>query len=465
MREKQQNDGPKNIATRTKSGTSRENDGKTKPPSFPIILFFTIFESTRRLFPENNCFIPLLVLMPPYTQHSYESRLVTSVFGLLTSLSLLISCSEAPPKTSPDETTTSTPANAPDGMVLIPGGTYQRGGDDEEREGESFSHQTAYPVHEVQVDAFWIDETEVTNRQFMEFVEATGYKTFAERPLPEERASELDQETKRNLLRLELLANNATGQQREEILDSIDRILEASEEGHFAGAIIFALPEGELSDPQDISQWWKIVPEATWRTPGGPGTTLEGLDDHPVVNVTYEDAAAYAEWAGKRLPTEAEWEKAARGGLDHQPYVWGKEMFPEGEDVWMANIWQGKWPHENSEADGYFTTSPVKSFPPNDYGLYDMAGNVWEIVADYYHPNAYQLASATEPNSSGPTKEDATPSEEEIEAHVTKGGSFLCSDVWCKGYQPGARERIDNESPSNHTGFRCAMDVSTAPSE
>lgn len=347
----------------------------------------------------------------------------------------------------------------PEGMVLIEGGPYMRGGDAGEMDGDSHSHQSAYPIHEVHVDSFWIDETEVTNRQFQKFVEATGYKTFAERPLPENRVAELQEASRRNLERLELMAERATGKKKEEILASMKRIRDSSKFGHLAGSIIFATPEGELYNPKDITQWWKLVPGATWKTPGGHGTSIEGLEDHPVVNVTHEDAAAFAKWAGKRLPTEAEWEKAARGGLKHQPYAWGGEMFPQGEDVWMANIWQGGWPYNNTEEDGYFTTSPVKKFPPNGFGLYDISGNVWEIVADLYHPQAYRLASATVPNTAGPSPQVAVQPGSPVVYHVTKGGSFLCSDVWCKGYQPGSRQQMDNESPSNHTGFRCAMDV------
>lgn len=349
--------------------------------------------------------------------------------------------------------------NAPEGMVLIPGGPYKRGGDAGEMGGDSVSHQAAYPIHEVHVDAFWIDETEVTNRQFMEFVEATGYETFAERPLPAEEMRELQGDTNANLARLELLSRQATGEQREEILAAMAELREAAKDGYFYGAVVFAAPEGEIDNPEDIGQWWMWKPKANWRMPNGPGSTLKGLEDHPVVNVTHEDAAAYAQWAGKRLPTEAEWEKAARGGLESQPYAWGDKMFPKGEAVWMANIWQGEWPQANTEADGFFATAPVKSFPPNGYGIYDISGNVWEIVADWFHSQAYHLPSATVPNSTGPSPAEANISETEATPHVTKGGSFLCSDVWCKGYQPGSRSPFDDESPSNHTGFRCAMDV------
>jgi formylglycine-generating enzyme len=379
-------------------------------------------------------------------------------------LFLTVACSDSTePRSGEVETAPASsvpaPADAPPGMVLIPGGTYQRGGDAGEMGGDSASHQSAYPVHEVHVDAFWMDETEVTNREFATFVEATGYVTFAERPLPEARLEELKEDARRNLARLELMANRATGQERDEILDAIERLREASTSAPLAGSMIFATPKGELYDPHDLSQWWTLESTASWRTPGGPGTTIEGLEDHPVVNVTHEDAAAYAKWAGKRLPTEAEWEKAARGGLERQPYTWGDEMFPEGKTVWMANIWQGEWPHENTEADGFFTTSPVKRYASNGYGLYDMAGNVWEIVSDLYHPGAYTLPSATVPNPRGPSSDEAQQAGMEVTAHVTKGGSFLCSDVWCKGYQPGSRSQIDNESPSNHTGFRCVKDV------
>ena len=182
--------------------------------------------------------------------------------------------------------------DAPAGMIYVPGGTYQRGGDTGEMGGNSVSHESAYPIHAVHVDAFWIDETEVTNRQFTEFVEATGYQTFAERPLPETRFEELAEETRRDLARLELLATNATGERRDEILASIELLRETAQPGRPAGSMIFSIPAEQPTDPNDLSQWWQLVPEANWRTPGGAGTTLEGLMDHPVVNVNLDDAAA-----------------------------------------------------------------------------------------------------------------------------------------------------------------------------
>jgi formylglycine-generating enzyme len=378
-------------------------------------------------------------------------------------LVLTVACSDPPaPKVIQEKDVPSSaapPEEGPPGMVLIPGGSFMRGGDAGEKGGDSASHQTAYPIHEVHVDAFWMDETEVTNGAFSKFIEETGYVTFAERPLPEARLAELKEDARRNLARLELMADRVEGKERDEILATMDRLREAAGAATLAGSMIFAAPKGELYDPQDISQWWTVESGATWRTPGGPGTTLTGLEDHPVVNVTREDAAAYAKWAGKHLPTEAQWEKAARGGLDRQPYPWGGEMFPEGKTVWMANIWQGEWPHRNTKADGFFTTSPVKQFAANGFGLYDMAGNVWEIVSDFYHPAAYTLPSATVPNPVGPTLHEATLAGMGVPSHVTKGGSFLCSDVWCKGYQPGSRGQMDEESPSNHTGFRCAKEI------
>jgi formylglycine-generating enzyme required for sulfatase activity len=345
-------------------------------------------------------------------------------------------------------------------MVRISSGIFAMGGDAGLMDGGSHSHQTSYPIHEVTVDAFWMDVAEVTNRQFAEFIEATGYVTFAERPLPEADVVALQQVADYNIKQLQLAADSVVGPERAAIYESIQRIKDSSQLlGQTAGSIIFELPEVELRSGSDITQWWRIEAAATWRAPDGTGSSWQDRLDHPVVNVTHEDAAKYAAWAGKRLPTEAEWERAARGGLDRQPFAWGDVFAPLGEDVWMANIWQGVWPYENTKEDGFAATAPVKSFPPNAFGLYDMAGNVWEIVADRYHPKAYSLRTDGAINPTGPDVDSLSRLRQRLPTYVTRGGSFLCSDGWCSGYQPGSRQALENDSPAHHTGFRCVKDV------
>jgi formylglycine-generating enzyme required for sulfatase activity len=345
-------------------------------------------------------------------------------------------------------------------MVRIPGGSFSMGGDGGLMDGGSQSHQTSYPIHEVTVDGFWMDVAEVTNRQFAEFVEATGYVTFAERPLPEAYLAALQEVADYNIKRLQRAAESAVGAERAAIDDSIQRIKDSSQQlGQAAGSIIFNLPEEALHSKNDITQWWRIEATATWRAPDGAGSTWQDRLDHPVVNVTRDDAAEYAAWAGKRLPTEAEWERAARGGLERQPFVWGDVFAPQGKDVWMANIWQGVWPYENTKEDGFSATAPVMSFPPNAFGLYDMAGNVWEIVADRYHPKAYALRTDGAINPTGPDADSLRRLPQRVATYVTRGGSFLCSDAWCSGYQPGSRQAYESDSPAHHTGFRCVKDA------
>ena len=310
-----------------------------------------------------------------------------------------------------------TPGGGPPhpGMAWIPGGLFRMGSEDfypEER-----------PVHEVSVDGFWMDHYEVTNEQFAQFVEATGYKTLAERPL---NPAEFPGAPAENLV---------------------------------PGSMLFRQTEG----PVDLGMyfnWWAWVPGTSWRQPLGPGSSLEGLSQHPVVHVAYEDAGAFAHWAEKELPTEAEWECAARGGLDGKKFTWGDEAFPDGRA--MANSWQGEFPWQNLLHDGYEGTSPVGSFPPNGYGLYDMAGNVWEWTCDWFVPrHAGEGASpccgpAVNPRIASPDKSyDAAQPQFRMPRKVVKGGSHLCAPNYCLRYRPAARQPQMVDTSMNHIGFRC----------
>jgi formylglycine-generating enzyme required for sulfatase activity len=304
-------------------------------------------------------------------------------------------------------------ADAPPGeMVWVPGGTF-RMGSPEARFPEGCGPACgvdglldSQPIHEVELSGFWLEKTPVTNAQFARFVRETGYKTVAER-----------------------------------YVDGLPPL-----------SFVFT-PPGRVTSLRDHGQWWKPVPGADWRHPEGPGSDLKGREDHPVVHVCWDDAVAYAKWAGRRLPTEAEWELAARGGLDQKRYVWGDELKPGGK--WMANIWQGRFPNENTEADGYRATSPVGAFPANGYGLYDMSGNVWQWCSDWYRPDYYKASPRRDPR--GPA-DSFDPSEPGVEKRVQRGGSFLCSDMYCKGYMPGSRGRGQPNSAADHIGFRCAKD-------
>ena len=318
-----------------------------------------------------------------------------------------------------------------DGMVLVPGGTFRMGSEGRFNTpyGMKFFPEEA-PIRTVTVGPFWIDETEVTNDQFAAFVEATGYVTFAER---------------------EASVDDFPPEARDHLPPAPFR----------QGSVVFSEPENFRGDPNASDAylaWWRWDPDANWRQPTGDGSSIDGRGDHPVVCMTHEDAVAYAEWAGKRLPTEAEWEFAARGGLAGRVFSWGDEMRPGGQ--WMANTFQGDFPSNNTAADGFTETAPVRSFPPNGYGLYDMAGNVWEIVNDYYDPEFPAMCSGNNPT--GPdTWVDRTTGRrgEGAVHHVTKGGSFLCHISYCMRYRPAARHSLEEGSPSNHTGFRLVRDV------
>jgi sulfatase modifying factor 1 len=305
-------------------------------------------------------------------------------------------------------------ANDPPGMAWIPGGVFLRGSDNPEK-------LDSQPKHRVAVDGFWMDRTAVTNEQFARFVEATGYVTIAERT-PE--------------------AKDFPG---------------APPENLVAGSLVFTAPKEPVicKGPNCHFQWWRYVKGASWRHPEGPDSGIEGRENFPVVQIAWDDALAYAQWAGKRLPTEAEFEFAARGGLQGKNYAWGNEFMPGGKH--MANTWQGNFPNKNSEEDGYRGSAPVGSFPANGYGLYDMAGNVWEWCSDWYRYDYYgQLAALPMPvrNPQGPDN-SLDPTEPGTAKRVMRGGSYLCTDQYCTAYEVGARGKGEPDSGTNHVGFRC----------
>jgi len=300
------------------------------------------------------------------------------------------------------------PGPAPAGMAWIPGGQFWMGDN---------NFEDAMPEHLVYVDGFWIDKHEVTNAEFAKFVEATGYKTTAEIPPKQE--------------------------------DFPD----APPENLVAGSIVFAAPEGPVPLDNHLA-WWRYVPGANWRHPEGPQSSIEGRESHPVVQVSWDDAVAYARWAGKRLPTEAEWEIAARGGLDRQEYCWGDRFQPDGKH--QSNTWQGHFPNQNSADDGFRATSPVGTFKPNGYGLYDVSGNVWEWCSDWYRPDTYLKSS--DKNPQGPA-DSFDPLEPGIIKRVQRGGSYMCTDQYCRRYVPGARGKGEPSSAGTHIGFRCVRDA------
>jgi sulfatase modifying factor 1 len=318
-----------------------------------------------------------------------------------------------------------TPA-ARSGMVWIPGAEFTMGTD------LDLGWAEEKPSHRVRVDGFWMDETDVTNAQFRRFVEETGYVTTAERP------PNVD----------EILAQLPPGTPR------------PPKENLVPGSLVFTPTKGAV-DLKDFSQWWKWTPGANWRHPEGPGSDLAGRDDHPVVQVSWDDAVAYAKWVGKRLPTEAEWEFAARGGLDNKPYVWGDD--PPTDTSIRANIWQGEFPYQNTSLDGYVRTSPVRAFPANGYGLYDMAGNVWQWCSDWYQIDLYRerVGKGVVVNPHGPEK-SFDPRQPYSPLRVQKGGSFLCCDSYCTRYRPSARHGCTPDTGMSHMGFRCVLSAEPA---
>nr|WP_232201885.1 MULTISPECIES: formylglycine-generating enzyme family protein [unclassified Synechococcus] len=304
------------------------------------------------------------------------------------------------------------PPSCQAGMEWIPGGTFRMGSDDH--------YPDELSADAVTVEGFCIDRHEVTNAEFDAFVTDTGYVTVAERPIPKDQYPDL------------------------------------AEDQRAPGALVFAMPPaGTKVTEVSYLSWWHWTPGANWRHPQGPESDLEGLANHPVVQVAFRDAEAYAAWAGKELPTEAQWEFAARGGLKDQIFSWGKTYSAK-----KANTWQGEFPIHNQEKDGYFGTAPVGSFPPNGYGLQDMTGNVWEWTQDWYRPGHQGMADHVNP---AVTEQELSfdPREPGIAKHVIKGGSFLCAKNYCSRYRPAAREALEPDTGTSHIGFRLV----TSPTE
>jgi formylglycine-generating enzyme len=304
---------------------------------------------------------------------------------------------------------TPAPGPAPEGMVWVPGGSFWMGCD-------ACDMPDAAPSHQVAVGGFWMDKTPITNAQFEKFVKATDYKTVAERkPDPKD----------------------FPGAPAEKLVP---------------GCAVFTPPSHDVSLDNPYA-WWRYVPGANWKNPEGPGSSIKGREDHPVVHIAWEDADAYSKWAGKRLPTEAEFEFAARGGLDRKLYSWGDELKPGGK--WMANVYQGSFPSKNTVEDGYGATSPVTAFPPNNFGLYDVAGNVWQWCSDWYRPDYFEklAAQGVVKNPKGPDS-GFDPQEPGVPKRVQKSGSFLCSDQYCERYLVGSRGKGAADSGASNVGFR-----------
>lgn len=326
----------------------------------------------------------------------------------------LFACQSTTKSTQDSAETKSVTADAPavtkgdtSGMVWIPGGPFLMGTDE---------FPDSRPVHPVTVRGFWIDEHEVTNAEFARFVAATGYRTVAEQPL-----NPADFPT----------------------VPPADLV---------PGSAVFTPTAGQVSLDNPL-QWWTYVKGASWQHPKGAESSIKGHENEPVVHVSFTDAIAYANWAGKRLPTEAEWEFAAQGGKGNHTYYWGDDLKPGGK--WPANIYQGNFPDKNTTEDGYAGAAPVKSFPPNPYGLYDMDGNVWEWCQDFYRPDYYMNAAKTNPQ--GPS-DSYDPDEPGAVKRVQRGGSFLCSDQYCVRYKAGSRGKGEVSSGSDNLGFRCVRD-------
>jgi formylglycine-generating enzyme required for sulfatase activity len=307
-------------------------------------------------------------------------------------------------------------------MVWITGGSYMMGADNKQAAPDE------YPKHKVMISGFWMDETEVTNAQFAEFVKATKYITTAEKDVDwEELKKQIEPGTPK---------------------PSADKLK--------ASSLVFKPSKTEV-DLNDFSQWWEWKQGANWKHPEGPKSTIAGKENFPVVHVSWDDAMAYCKWAGKRLPTEAEWEYATRGGKINNIYSWGNELINHSKP--SCNFWQGTFPYKNEMSDGFYKSAPVKSFLPNGYGLYDMAGNVWEWCADWYRNDYYKQTNSSNgvSNPKGPNK-SFDPDEPFSPKRVTRGGSFLCNESYCSGYRCARRMKSSPDTGLEHLGFRCVKD-------
>ena len=304
------------------------------------------------------------------------------------------------------------------GMKWVSGGDFTMGAEDNE------GRQDEYPAHNVELSGFWIDTHEVTNAEFSKFVKATGYVTTAEvAPNWEDMKKQLPPGTPK----------------------PADSLL-------VAASLVFN-PPNHAVPLNDASQWWSWKKGADWKHPEGPNSSIKGKDNYPVVQVSYDDALAYAKWAGKRLPTEAEWEFAARGGKKDAIYPWGNESIEKGKP--KANTWQGSFPNHNTDWDGFAGIAPVKSFAPNGYDLYDMAGNVWEWTTDWYNVNYYKsVANKKSVNPQGPSQTD-DPMQPGMPEKVIKGGSFMCNASYCKGYRVAGKMKSSMDTGLENLGFRC----------
>jgi sulfatase modifying factor 1 len=314
------------------------------------------------------------------------------------------------------------PSPHPEGMVWIPGGEFSMGSEDP-RMQPSGGHEAmadSRPIHRVYVGGFWMDRTDVTNAQFARFVAATGYITVAERK------------------------------------PSAAEFPDAQPGDLIPGSIVFTAPKRTVP-LDDAYQWWRYVPGANWRHPAGPGSSIKNRDNYPVVQVAYEDAMAYAKWVHGRLPTEAEWEFAARGGLAGKTYVWGDDLRPGNQ--WMANTYQGHFPDQDTASDGFAGISPVAKYPANAYRLFDMAGDVWQWVSDWYREDYYATIGRTVARDPHGPASSFDPAEPGAMKRVQRGGSFLCTEIYCTRYMVGTRGKGEIKSASNHIGFRCVRDA------